>query len=128
MSLKQRFTKALRKKADRGFSGYPIATVAFYGTDDKLAKKVAVGIVIAEGQEPAFLERWFTDSGDVRGDHGVNEQILKFIRTHEVKTVTIVDRIIGCPHEEGVDYAVGSTCPQCPFWAHRERLSGEVAQ
>jgi len=36
-----------------------VATVAFYGADDKVAKKVAVGIILAEGKEPAFLERWF---------------------------------------------------------------------
>lgn len=128
MSLKQRFTKALRKKADRGFSGYPVATVAFYGADDKVARKVAVGIVLAEGEEPAFLERWLSDSGDVRNDHEVNEQVLRFIRTHEVKTVAMADRIMGCPHEEGVDYPAGSTCPKCPFWAHRDRWSGEVVQ
>ena len=94
MSLKQRFTKALRKKADRGFSGYPVATVAFYGADDKIANKVAIGIVLAEGEEPAFLERWFGDSGDVRNDHDVSEQILSFIRAHEVKTVAMADRML----------------------------------
>jgi Extended Signal Peptide of Type V secretion system len=34
----------------------------------------------------------------------------------------------GRPHEEGIDYPEGSTCPRCPFWAHRDRWSGEVAQ
>ncbi len=34
MSLKERHKVALWKKARRGFSGYPVATVAFYGTDD----------------------------------------------------------------------------------------------
>ena len=128
MSLKERFTKALRKKADRGFSGHPVATVAFYGPDDKVATKVAVGIVLAEGEEPAFLERWFSEHRDVRNDHEVNEQILKFIRAHEVKSVAMIDRIIGCPHEEGVDYPEGSPCPQCPFWADRDRWSGKVVQ
>ena len=128
MSLKERFTKALRKKADRGFFGFPVATVAFYGPDDKIATKVAVGIVLAEAEEPAFLERWFSESRDVRNDHEVNEKILKFIRAHEVKSVALVDRIVGCPHEEGVDYPEGSTCQQCPFWANRDRWSGEVVQ
>ncbi|OGA22562.1 MAG: hypothetical protein A3I01_14625 [Betaproteobacteria bacterium RIFCSPLOWO2_02_FULL_65_24] len=128
MSLKQRFAKALRKKAGRGFTGYPAATVALYGPDDKTATKVAVGIVLAEDQEPAFLERWSSQGTDVRNDHGVNEQILKFIRAHGVKSVAMVDRIIGCPHEEGVDYPEGTACPRCPFWAHRDRWSGEVVQ
>jgi hypothetical protein len=64
----------------------------------------------------------------VRNDHDVNEEILKFIRSHEVKSVAMPDRIIGCPHDEGVDYPEGSTCPQCPFWAHRDRWTGEVVQ
>ena len=128
MSLKDRFTKALRKKADRGFSGYPVATLAFYGPDDKVATKVAVGIVLAKNEEPVFLDRWFSEGHDVRKDHDVNEQILKFIRTHEVKSVGMADRIIGCPHEEGVDYPEGATCPQCPFWANRDHWSGEVVQ
>ena len=127
-SLKERFTKALRKKARRGFSGYPVATVAFYGPDDKIATKVAVAIVLAEGEEPAFLERWYSQHHDVRSDHEVNEEIVKFIRGHEVKSVAMTDRIIGSPHEEGVDYPEGSTCPQCPFWANRDRWSGEVVQ
>jgi hypothetical protein len=128
VSLKERFTKALRKKANRGFSGYPVATMAFYGPDDKIATKVAVGIVVAEDEEAAFLERWFSEGHDVRNDHEVNEQIVKFIRGHAVKSVAMADRIIGCPHEEGVDYPEGSTCPRCPFWANRDRWSGEVVQ
>ncbi len=126
MSLKHRFAKALRKKADRGFCGYPVATVAFYGPDDKVATKIAVGIILAEDEPPAFLERWFSQRGDVRSDPEVNERIVKFIRAHDVKTVTMADRISGCPHEESVDYPEGSTCPLCPFWARRDRWSSEV--
>jgi hypothetical protein len=43
----------------------------------------------------------------------------------EVKTVAMTDRIIGCPHEEGIDYE-GPVCPHCPFWANRDRWTGEV--
>jgi hypothetical protein len=127
VTLKDRFTKALRKKADRGITGYPIATIAFYGPNDKLATKVSVGVVLREGEESAFLERWIS-ARDVRIDHDINEQIMKFIRAHEVKSVAMVDRIIGCPHEEGIDYPEGSKCPQCPFWAQRDRWSGELVQ
>jgi hypothetical protein len=51
---------------------------------------------------------------------------LAFIREHQVLTVTSVDRIIGCPHEEGIDYPEGQPCPQCPFWRHRDRFTGEL--
>lgn len=116
----------LNKKARRGFRGYPIATVAFYGPDERCATKVAVGIVAAEGAEPGVVERWFSEDSDVRTDPTVGGQILRFIETHGVKSVVMADRIIGCPHEEGVDYPDGQACPRCPYWAHRDRWSGEV--
>jgi hypothetical protein len=53
------------------------------------------------------------------------EAILEFIGRFEVKTVAMTDRIIGCPHEEGIDYE-GPVCPHCPFWANRNRWTGEV--
>jgi hypothetical protein len=41
-----------------------------------------------------------------------------------VKSVVVADRIIGCPHEEGVDYPNGTKCPSCPFWDTRDRWTG----
>jgi hypothetical protein len=117
-----------RPRFRRGFRGYPIATIAFYGPDDKRASKVAVGIVNADGAEPAALERWFSEEGDVRIDAAVGSDILRFVRDHGVKSVVMTDRIIGCPNEEGIDYAEGQACPQCPFWAHRERWTGDIVQ
>jgi hypothetical protein len=116
----------LTKKSNRGFRGYPAATVAFYGPDDRRASKVAVGIVREEGAEPTELERWFSHDGDVRDDVSTTTAILNFVDGHGVKTVIVADRIIGCPHEEGIDYAEGQKCGQCPFWATRERWSGDV--
>ncbi len=115
----------LKKKARRGFRGYPVATVAFYGPTDRRATKVAVGIVVAEGAEPAALERWLSDDTDVRTDSAVGHEILEFIETHGVRSVVMANRIIGCPHEEGIDYPDGKICPHCPFWARRDRWSGE---
>jgi hypothetical protein len=46
MSLKaQRIRKAFSKRAKKGFRGYPVATIAFYGPDDKLATKVVASII-----------------------------------------------------------------------------------
>jgi len=118
----------LRKKARRGFRGFPAATVAFYGPDDKRASKVAVGIKHAEGAELAVLERWFSEEGDVRTDPVIGGNILRLVEEHGVKSVIMTDGIIGCPHEEGIDYPEGQVCPQCPFWAHRNRWTGEILQ
>jgi hypothetical protein len=123
---KRRSKSPLDKKARRGFRGYPVATVAFYGPDDRRASKVVVGIVPAEDREAEQLQRWFAEEGDVWQDATIGEEILAFIRDHGAKTVVTADRIIGCPHEEGTDYPEGQVCPRCPFWAHRDRWSGEI--
>jgi len=100
--------------------------VAFYGVDDRCASKVAVGIVPRSGAEPTELERWLSDDSDVRDDMAINTAILEFVERHGVKTVVVADRILGCPHEEGIDYPSGEKCPRCPFWASRARWSGDV--
>jgi hypothetical protein len=120
--------KSLRKKAKRGFRGYPVATIAYYGPDDKRASKVAVGILEEEDGAVTAMERWFSDDGDVRADDSILQAILEFIKDRGVQSVVMADRIIGCPHEEGKDYPEGEKCPRCPFWATRDRWSGEVIQ
>lgn len=113
----------LDKKAKRGFQGFPLATVAFYGADDLYATKVAVGI-ISEKQEVLLLERWFSkdyEDVDVRFTSVIIQKVLDFIEQQNAQTVVISEGIIGCPHEEGKDYPKGEVCPECPFWANRDR-------
>jgi hypothetical protein len=126
MRIVRRFQSPLKKRARRGFRGYPVATLAFYGPDDTHATKVAVGIVPSEQAAPVALERWWAEKGDVRTNPAIAQEILQFIQRHGVKSVVMSDRIIGCPHEEGVDYPLGQACPRCPFWAHRDRWTGDI--
>ena len=72
----------IAKFRNRGFRGYPVVTVAFYGPDDRRASKVAVGILPNDRTDPDILQRWNVDEGDARD-------------------------------------------PACPFWAGRDRWSGE---
>jgi hypothetical protein len=126
MKIKNRKQKALAKRAKRGFRGYPVATIAFYGPSSERASKVAVGIVESEGVEPSILETWHSEDRDVRHDDEIGHAIVEFIRVHHVLSVTLVDRIIGCPHQEGIDYSDGEACPECPYWHGRDRWSGET--
>jgi len=120
----ERARKRLSKRAKRGFRGYPIATVALYGPDDRAATKLTVGIVPTEHAEVTDLRRWFSEGADIRNDAGVAEEVLAFIDTAAARSIVMTDRIIGCPHEEGIDYE-GPTCPACPFWAGRDRWTGK---
>jgi len=115
--------KRLQKKAKRGFRGYPIATIAAYGPNDRLATKIAVAIMLGEHGDAAELRRWFSEGSDIRLRADILAEVLAFIAGWDVRSVVMPDAIIGCPHEEGVDYE-GPTCPQCPFWAGRDRWKG----
>ncbi len=127
MSLKATwFRDKLNKKVKQGFQGFPMASIAYYGPDDKHASKVAVGIALNEGGEIAALERWYNEATDIRLDARVNEDILQLLRRYAVKSVMTPDRIMGCPHEEGTDYPHGEKCPACTFWATRDRFTGDV--
>jgi hypothetical protein len=122
------FRDKLRKKSKQGFQGFPVATVAYYGPSEARASKVAVSIILSEGAEPGSLERWFSEVADVRTDPQINEAVMHFIQKYGAKSVVMPDRIIGCPHEEGVDYPEGESCPQCPYWAGRDRFTGKLVQ
>jgi hypothetical protein len=120
----ERALKRISKKARKGFRGYPVATIAFYGPTDAVASKTAVGIIPWVDAEPD-MQKWFSTNGkDIRDDPQVAEEILTFIEASAVKSVVMPNRIIGCPHEEDIDYE-GPTCPVCSFWAGRDRFAGK---
>src|ERR1051325_1781903 len=102
--LEDRFLKRLRKKARKGNRGWPIATIAFYGPSLSQATKVAVGIVPFENAEIQDLRTWQVDNGDVRTNSRVGQEILAFIEMNAVRSVAMTDGVIGCPHQEGIDY------------------------
>ncbi len=91
-----------------------------------LKKKAAAGIVASESADADPLEAWIAEDRDVRSDPAIGREILAFIVRNGVKSVVMTDRIIGCPHEEGVNYPDGQPCPKCPFWARRDRWTGEI--
>jgi hypothetical protein len=122
--LEDRFLKRLRKKARKGLRGWPIATIAFYGPNLSQATKVAVAIVPSENAEPQQLRDWKLAHGDIRADVRVAREILEFIEEHGVLSVAMTDTIIGCPHQEGIDYQ-GEWCPVCEFWHGRDRFTGQ---
>jgi hypothetical protein len=125
--MKSHFPKRLQKKVKKGFRGYPVGTVAFYGPDNRFASKVAVAVILGDDEDPAVIERWHSDGEDVRMSPDIGERVQAIFERHGVKSVAMTDRIIGCPHEEGTDYD-GPTCPLCPYWAGRDRFTHEMIQ
>ena len=116
----------LERKAKRK-TGYPLATLAYYGPDNTRASKAVIGIrPSTQRDDVTLLQKWWSDTTDIRTDPDLLQQMLTFLEEQQVQRVAMLDRIIGCPHEEGIDYPEGEPCPQCPYWANRDRWTGEL--
>lgn len=127
MSLKlKRQREWLAKRSRQPKGAYPLGTIAWYGPTDRLASKAAAAVFSYDGGEPVALERWWQTAFDIRDDADVTSAIVGFFQSHGVKRVASIDRILGCPHEEGTDYPEGSSCPTCTFWSGRDRLTGAL--
>jgi hypothetical protein len=104
----------------RGEAKYPLATIAYYGPDDRVPTKIAVGVFEEEGAEP-IMQRW--QGAGVAANPQVAAEISAFLQAHGVQQVAMTEGIIGCPHEEGIDFPAGQECPYCPFWKGKQGIS-----
>jgi hypothetical protein len=105
---------------------YPAATLMFYGPNDQIATKAVVSIIKNKFSDPENFRKWHTAGTEIRADEEIGREIAAYFKEHGVKQTISLDRIFGCPHEEGIDYPEGESCPQCPFWAGRNRATGTV--
>ena len=105
---------------------YPLATIAAYGPDATLATKLVVSVIERPGRrDPSAVRTWTTQAVDVRHDPTIAADVASFVQQQRAKETVTYDRIIGCPHEEGIDYPMGRACPRCPFWAGIDRFTHE---
>lgn len=81
-----------------------------------------LGVFLREGDE-STIHRYFSEHKDVRFKVQVQQSILARLNEHQVKSLVMVEKIFGCPHEEGIDYPEGEPCPKCPFWKGRDRFA-----
>jgi hypothetical protein len=102
---------------------FPLGTLIAYGPDLVRATKLVAAIIPEPDAEPIALQRWFVSEGDIRRDDRVSDEVVEFFEKHNARQTVVADRIMGCPHEEGIDYPLGSVCPECPFWAETDRFT-----
>jgi hypothetical protein len=76
-------------------------------------------------REPRLMRTWTLETADVRSDPHVAAEVATFIADSGVKKTVNADRILGCPHQEGIDYPMGRACPQCSFWSRIDRFTLE---
>ena len=117
-----KYKKLLTKKVRKGNKGFPIATIAYYGSSNKIATKIVCGIIKYEGADVDPMKKWFSKI-EIRHSEKILSEILSYIKEQEVKSVIVNEQILGCPHEEGIDYEEGKSCPKCSYWAGRDRFT-----
>src|SRR5437667_1618049 len=60
---------------------YPLATIATYGPDSKLATKLVVSVLDGPGQrDPSATKTWTTHAGDVRHDPEMEDELASFVQ------------------------------------------------
>lgn len=110
--------KGLERRAQQGFQGYPLGIIAFYGYNDKSAAKAVIGIVEQAGGSPEHIRKWVSEKGDLRKDVPSIKELFRYIEAHNVQSVALTPGIYYCPHEPGIDFPEGGSCPHCPFWSN----------
>lgn len=101
------------RKAIQNQTQYPFGTIAYYGPDDQTVTKIVAAVLPDEKTNP-ILKKWIGEG--VSQNPETIAAIGKFFQEQQVQNVVMTEGIIGCPHEEGIDFPAGESCPQCPFW------------
>jgi hypothetical protein len=83
--------KRIGKRVKRGFQGYPMISIQYFGPSETLATKVEVGFIEQENAEP-MLET-FNSETDIRKDETVQTTIIKIIDRVDAKTVTLEESV-----------------------------------
>ena len=103
-----------------------VGTIAAYGPDTTLATKLVVSVLERSRRaKPLAMRTWTTQLVDARHDSTIAAEVAAFLREYGVTESVASDRMMGCPHEEGIDYPMGRSCPRCPFWAAIDRFTHE---
>ncbi|MGE3191609.1 MAG: DUF1186 domain-containing protein, partial [Vicinamibacterales bacterium] len=115
-----------KRSGRRRGAGGPAVIIAAYGPDDTRATKLVASVLRRpEDTTPLVMRTWTTEAADIRSDPAVAAEIAAFASAHRAGRVVETERIIGCPHEEGIDYPMGRSCPRCPFWVGIDRFTHE---
>ena len=84
-------TKRIEKRVKKGFQGYPLISIAYFGYTTTSATDVIVSFVIDDGAVPQ--EQKFSCQGNAREDQTIQTTLLKIIERADAKTVVDVGGI-----------------------------------
>ena len=113
----QHLMKGLERRAQKGFQGYPLGIIAFYGPNASIASKAVIGIVKEAGGPSENIKKWVFEKGDLRQDVPSIKELFRYIEAHNIQSLALAPGIYYCPHEPGIDFPEGGACPKCLFWS-----------
>jgi len=68
-------------------------------------RKVVVSIIPNEDAEPSEMRDWQIVHGDVRKKPEIVAEMITFMESHGARSTLMASGLMGCPHQEGIDYA-----------------------
>lgn len=83
--------KRIAKQVKKGFHGYPLVSLEYFGKTPDSASEVVISFTGEEGAEPQ--KQTFVSGGDAREDETIQSALLKIIERADAKTVTEVNGI-----------------------------------
>ena len=83
--------KRIAKQVKKGFHGYPLVSLEYFGKTPDSASEVVISYIEEEGAEPQ--KQTFASGGDAREDETIQSTLLKIIERADAKTVTEIDGI-----------------------------------
>ena len=110
----------METKVKRVGADFRTGMIAYYGPDDKTVTKIIVGITVGAGENFIDTKNWSSESKDIKNDSQILGEISAYLNLSKVDSAARIERVLGCPHEAGIDYPDGTTCQGCPFWANKD--------
>jgi len=92
---------------------YPIGTLAYYGPNNQICTRIIASVVNAPNAKPQFR---YWQEPDVCTSPQVAAEIGEFFKLNSIQDVVMTEGVIGCPHDEGIDYPEDGICPDCLYW------------
>jgi len=83
--------KRIAKQVKKGFHGYPLVALEYFGKTPDSATEVVISFIEEEGADPQ--KQTVVSGGDAREDETIQSTLLKIIERVGAKTVTEIDGI-----------------------------------
>lgn len=83
--------KRIAKQVKKGFNGYPLISIQYFGKTLDAANEVVISLTLEEGSKPQ--EQKLSCDNDARQDETIQSVLIKIIERANANTVTEIDGI-----------------------------------